>query len=364
EYSSLIIDPAKVIDISKHLSVDGTLKWTIPSGNWVIERTGMTTTNTTNVPATREATGLETDKMSIEHIAAHFNNYVGKVLERIPEADRRTLKIVVADSYETGSQNWTDRILTEFKEQYKYDPVPFIPTMQGKIVGSAELSNRFLWDLRRLIADDIAFKYVGGLTKVSHKHGLKTWLENYGYFGFPGEFLQYGGQADEIGGEFWLAGRLGTVENRAAASAAHIYGKIKVSAESFTSAGAAWRAHPANLKARGDRFFTDGINNTLLHVFIHQPEEDPKPGISAWFGTEFNRGNTWFYDMDIFIKYLKRSNFMLQQGQYVADAAYFIGEDAPKLMGITDPGLPKGYSFDYINADVIKGKLSVKNYGR
>ncbi|RZK98962.1 MAG: glycoside hydrolase family 2, partial [Pedobacter sp.] len=107
--------------------------------------------------------------------------------------------------------------------------------------------------------------------------------------------------------------------------------------------------------------FTDGINNTLLHVFIHQPEEHPKPGISAWFGTEFNRGNTWFYDMDVFIQYLKRSNFMLQQGQYVADVAYFIGEDAPKLMGVTDPALPNGYSFDYINADVIKEKLTVKN---
>lgn len=361
EPSSYIIDPAKVVDIVKYLAADGTLKWTVPAGKWIIERTGMTTTNTTNVPATPEATGLETDKLSMEHINAHFDNYVGQVLKRIPEADRKTLKIVVADSYETGSQNWTDHILEEFKAKYSYDAIPYMPVLQGKVVGNAEFSNRFLWDLRRLIADDVAFKYVGGLTAASHKHGLKTWLENYGYFGFPGEFLQYGGQADEVAGEFWLDGRLGTVENRAASSAAHIYGKIKVSAESFTSAGAAWRAHPASLKARGDRFFTDGINNTLLHVFIHQPEENPKPGISAWFGTEFNRGNTWFYDMDIFIQYLKRSNFMLQQGQYVADVAYFIGEDAPKLMGVTDPALPKGYSFDYINADVIKEKLSVKN---
>jgi hypothetical protein len=52
---------------------------------------------------------------------------------------------------------------------------------------------------------------------------------------------------------------------------------------------------------------------------------------------------------------------MLQQGQYVADAAYFIGEDAPKMTGVTDPALPKGYSFDYINADVIKQRLTVKN---
>ena len=359
--SNSVLDPAKVIDISRFMQKDGKLTWRIPQGNWIIERTGMTTANTKNVPATPEATGLETDKMSKQHIKSHFDAYIGQVLKRIPAQDRKTLTVVVADSYETGSQNWTDLLLSEFKAKYHYDALPFMPVLQGKVVGSATHSDRFLWDLRRLIADDAAFKYVGGLTEVSHKHGLTTWLENYGYFGFPGEFLQYGGQSDEVAGEFWLDGRLGTVENRAASSAAHIYGKNKVSAESFTSAGAAWRAHPASLKARGDRFFTDGINNTLLHVFIHQPDTLPKPGISAWFGTEFNRGNTWFADMDVFVKYLKRCNLMLQQGRYVADVAYFIGEDAPKLMGTTDPELPKGYSFDYINAEVIKSRLTVKN---
>jgi hypothetical protein len=361
EPSNYVIDPAKVVDVSKYMSADGMLNWTVPPGNWIIERTGMTPTNVHNGPATPEATGFETDKMSKEHIKEHFDAYVGQVLKRIPPEDRKTFTVVVADSYETGSQNWTDLLIPEFKNKFGYDPTPYIPVLQGKIVGSADLSDRFLWDLRRLIADDAAFNYVGGLREVSHKHGLTTWLEPYGYFGFPAEFLQYGGQSDEVAGEFWLDGRLGTLENRAAASAAHIYGKIKVSAESFTSAGAAWRSHPASLKARCDRFFTDGINNTLLHVFIHQPENEPKPGISAWFGTEFNRGNTWFFDMDIFVKYLKRCNLMLQQGRYVADAAYFIGEDAPKIMGITNPELPKGYSFDYINGDVIKGSLTVKN---
>jgi hypothetical protein len=361
EPSKYIIDPEKVIDISKYMSADGTLNWKVPAGTWIIERIGMLPTNMHNVPATPEATGLETDKMSRQHINEHFDNYVGEVLKRIPAEDRKTFTVVVADSYETGSQNWTDLLIPEFKQKYSYDPIPFIPVLQGKVVGNAALSDRFLWDLRRLIADETAFNYVGGLTAISHKHGLTTWLEPYGYFGFPAEFLQYGGQADEVAGEFWLDGRLGVFENRAAASAAHIYGKVKVSAESFTSAGAPWRMYPGSLKARGDRFFTDGINNTLLHVFIHQPEDDPNPGISAWFGTEFNRGNTWFFDMDVFVKYLKRSNFMLQQGQYVADAAYFIGEDAPRINGITDPALPKGYSFDYINADVIKESLSVKN---
>ena len=52
---------------------------------------------------------------------------------------------------------------------------------------------------------------------------------------------------------------------------------------------------------------------------------------------------------------------LLQQGRYVADVAYFIGEDAPKMTGVCDPALPKGYSFDYINGDVLKERISVKD---
>lgn len=361
ETSKYTIDPKKVVDISKYMSADGTLKWHVPAGNWVIERDGMTPTNVTNAPAPPEGRGLEVDKMSKEHVAEHFNAFLGVILKHIPAEDRKTFKVTVEDSYETGSQDWTDAMIPEFKQAYHYDPVPYLPVLQGKVVGSEDKSDRFLWDLRRLIADDVSFKYVGGLREVSHKNGLTTWLENYGHWGYPGEFLQYGGQSDEVGGEFWSEGDLGDIENRAASSSAHIYGKIKVSAESFTAAGLPFYRYPAMFKKRGDRFFTEGINNTLLHVYVSQPEDNAKPGLSTWFGVEFNRLNTWFFDMDILLKYLKRCNMMLQQGQYVADAAYFIGEDAPKMTGVVDPALPQGYSFDYINGDVIRQKLTVSN---
>jgi hypothetical protein len=355
------IDPAKVIDISGHMSADGTLNWQVPAGEWIIERTGMTSTMVQNGPASPEGLGLETDKMSRTHIQSHFDAFIGEILKRIPAKDRRTWKVVVQDSYEAGSQNWTDNLVTNFKAVYGYDPIPYIPVMRGRIVGSPDRSDRFLWDLRRFIADQLAYEYVRALRQISHQHGLTTWLENYGHSGFPGEFLQYGGQSDEVAGEFWTDGNLGALENRAAASCAHIYGKNKVSSESFTCGGPSFSRYPAMLKQRADRYFTEGINNTLLHVYIQQPSEDKVPGINAWFGNEFNRHNTWFYDMDLFLKYIKRCNFLLQQGRYVADVAYFISEDTPKMTGPTEPLLPAGYSFDYINAEVILTRATVKN---
>ena len=58
----------------------------------------------------------------------------------------------------------------------------------------------------------------------------------------------YGGQSDEIGGEFWSEGTLGDIENRAATSCGHIYGKSKIWAESNTCGGLAFSRYPASIK--------------------------------------------------------------------------------------------------------------------
>lgn len=358
--SRVVIDPSKIIDISKYLDADGTLRWKVPAGNWIIERTGMTPTGTKNSPAAPEATGFEVDKMSKEHVAKHFNGHIGEILRRIPAADRKSFKVVVEDSYEMGGQNFTDDFFDRFEKEYGYSALPFLPVYGGRTVKSQDASDRFLWDMRRLVANMVATEYVGGLREISHKHGLTTWLENYGHWGFPSESLIYGAYSDEISGEYWAEGDLGNIENRIATSCGHIYGKNKIWAESYTCGGNPFARTPADIKQRGDRFFAEGINSSLLHVFILQPD-DRVPGINAWFGTEFERNNTWNSQLDLFTAYLKRVNFMLQQGMNVADVAYFIGEDTPKMTGITDPSLPAGYQFDYMNYDVIMNRLSVKD---
>jgi hypothetical protein len=109
--------------------------------------------------------------MSKKHVAAHFDAFIGEILRRIPEADRKTFRVVVEDSYETGGQNWTDDMIGYFKTAYGYDPVPYLPVLKGTVVGNPDLSDRFLWDLRRLVADKVAYDYVAGLKEVSNKNG-------------------------------------------------------------------------------------------------------------------------------------------------------------------------------------------------
>ncbi|WP_142785496.1 glycosyl hydrolase [Changchengzhania lutea] len=357
----LKVNTDQVIDISEFMDESGHLDWETPAGNWTIQRFGMTPTGTENAPAAPQGKGYEIDKANEELVKFHYEQFIGEFLKRIPEESTSAFKYVIADSYEMGSQNWTDGFEATFEKKYGYNPKKYLPVFTGRIVGSVEESERFLWDLRRAVADAVAYEYVGGLRKASNEDNLKLWLENYGHWGFPSEFLMYGGQSDIVSGEFWNEGSLGDIECKSASSAAHIYGKNRISAESFTASGRTYVRHPAMLKKRGDWAFTEGINHIVLHLYIHQPDDNRVPGVNAWFSTEFNRHNIWFKKSKAYFDYLRRCQHLLQQGTYAADVCYFIGENTPIMTGARQPELPDGYSYDYINAEVILNRLSIKD---
>jgi len=351
-----IIQRDQIIDLTDKLQADGTLDCTLPEGDWTVIHFGMVSTGKKNHPAPPEATGLEVDKMNRRHVEHHFESMFGKLLADMSPAERAVFKGITIDSYEVGAQNWTDGFASVFQQRHGYDPIPMLPVMTGRVVDSAKTSDQFLWDLRRNVADMIARQYVGGLRDIAHQHNLSLWCENYGHWGFPGEFLQYGGASDEIGGEFWIGGTLGNIECRAASSAGHIYGKRRVYAEAYTSRLNLGH-HPYRFKADGDRMFCQGINHFVLHVYAHQPR-DGVPGKNPWFGTAFHRNTPWFNHSRDWVKYLQRCHYMLQQGEPVADVAVYIGDFAPQMTGPPNP-VPAGYDYDYVGSDAILRKLQV-----
>lgn len=355
--AGVVVSPADVIDVTSSLKGEK-FSWNAPEGDWTIVRNYMAPTGIHNDPTLPyDGRGPEVDRWNQEKLKHHYDSFVGDILRKIPAADRRTWNTIVSDSYERATQNFGDDFVEYFRQHYGYDPTPYLLTYTGQVVGSADQSSRFLWDLRRMIADRLSYDHIGGLKKLANADGLKVWLESYGHWGYPGEFLQYGGQSDEVGGEFWSEGSLGEIENRAASSVAHTYGKDRTWSESFTCGGLEYTRSPRSMKQNGDKYFTEGINATLLHLVVSQVGEKDLPGFNAWFGNEFNRRNTWYEQFDLFTDYLKRANYMLQQGNYVADIAYYIGEDCPVMIGITDPAVPEGYQFDYINSEVIEKNL-------
>lgn len=355
----LVFGADDVLDVTSLCSGD-TLNWKGRDGKWRIINFGMTPTYTTNTPAAPAARGLEIDKLSRKASHKHFNSFVGKVISGLSKEESKSLHRVIIDSYEVGPQNWSDDYRDRFIDKMGYDPIPYLPVLTGEVVGSVDISDRFLWDMRRVVADLVAEEYVGGLSEIARENGMKLWLENYGHWGFPSEFMYYGSKADEVGGEFW-AGSGPSAECRLASSACHVYGKNEVFAESYTSGGNYFRWHPAKLKQKGDWSYTEGINSVVMHVYIHQPYEERVPGVNAWFGIEFNRHNTWFDLSKGWLDYQRRCCFMLQQGVPVRDLCVFIGDDAPQMNYWIDNNLSGGYSFDLVNSDAIINLLDVSD---
>jgi hypothetical protein len=355
--SSVLIQQEQIIDLSDQLGADGALDCTLPKGEWRVIYFGMITTGAKNHPASKSATGLECDKMSKPIARHHFDSYAGSLIEQMSPEEKAAFKGVTIDSYEVGSQNWTDGFAAEFEKRNGYSPIPFLPTFTGRLMDSAKESDQFLWDLRRTVADMIAENYIGGLRDVAHENGLVLWCEPYGHWGFPGDFTIYGGYADQVGGEFWSKGRLGDMECRATSSVAHTYGKRRTYAEAFTS-GLDLADTPYVFKARGERMFCDGINHFVLHVYAHQPRDGGMPGKNAPFGTAFHRNTPWFNEAQSWVNYLQRCHTMLQWGDPANDVLVYIGDFAPQMTGPPNP-VPNGYQFNYVGSDAILRKLDV-----
>jgi hypothetical protein len=347
-----------IIDLTGNLDDEGVLTCTLPEGDWTVIYFGMTPIGREIHPAPPEDTGLECDKLSRSAIEHNFQSMFDPLLKELTPEEKSAFTGITIDSWEVGSQNWTDGFDREFEKRNGYSLIKLLPVMTGRVVESAATSDRFLGDLRRTVADMMAEYYVGGLRDIANENGLQLWMENYGHWGFPGEFLNYAKYTDHVSGEFWTKMIRGNIESRAASSAGHIYGKSRIYAESFTSVLDP-EDHPYIIKERGDEVFCIGINHIVLHVSVHQPR-DGSPGHNPWFGTAFHRNSPWFNESRSYIRYLQRCHFMLQQGEPAADVAVYIGDFAPQMTGPANP-VPEGYEYDYINTDVIMNRLSVVN---
>jgi hypothetical protein len=334
-----VIRRSDVIDLTSKMAPNGTLEWEVPAGNWTILRMGYSLTGAKNRPAMPAGLGYEVDKLNCKHVEAYYHGYFDSLAESLGPLFGEALKYVVMDSYEAGMQNWTDDMIEQFHRYRGYDPRPFLPALAGRVVESAEVSDRFLWDFRRTLADMFADCHYGMMTELLQQHGVGTYAEAAGVsLEIPEDTLLNKSKVSIPMGEFWvrdLHPRLMYYQDvRGAASAAHVYGKTIVAAESFTGGG---YESPYTLKKVGDYWFAQGVNRIVFHTSAHQPL-DTLPG-NTMVGTHINRNITWAEQAGPFMTYLARNSFLLQQGLFVADLAYLLNEGAPSTMPIWGAGL-------------------------
>lgn len=331
---------------------DGTFTWNAPAGDWTLIRMGHTTTGAVNAPAPDAGRGLECDKLSREAVDLHWHQGVEPILKAMgPDLAGKVLNNALIDSYEVGAQNWTPALQAEFRARTGYDMLPYLPVITGRIVGSSEESERFLWDLRRTIADLFAKNYAERFRDWCHQYGMKFSVEPYGNGTFDN--LQIGALADIPMGEFWIGGAASETI-KIAASSAHVTGKSIVGAESFTAdeSRGRWLVEPYGIKALGDRMFAEGLNRYIFHRYAHQPWIGLNPGMTMGpWGTHLERTVTWWDQSREWLRYIARCQYLLQSGTFVADVLTFEGDDAPN--DLYRPTLPAGFDYDGCDRTVL-----------
>ncbi len=328
--------PGTIIDVTAFMKPDGTLEWNVPQGKWTIMRFGSRNNGAVTRPAPLPGVGFEADKFDTAAINAHLENFTGKLLKKIGTPDKNLqggLKMLHMDSWEMGAQNWTERFREEFRTRRGYDPLPFYPVYAGLVVESLEKSERFLWDLRQTSQELVIEHHAMHLKQYGHKFNMGFSIEPYDMN--PAADMELGAVADVPMAEFWSKGygfntSFSCIQ---AASIAHVEGKKVVAAESFTAYLDAWKQYPGSMKNQGDWAFATGINKFMYHTYQHQVLADSlKPGMTMGpYGVHHDRSQTWWPMADGYHKYIARCQYLLQQGQPVADILYLTPEGAPQV---------------------------------
>jgi hypothetical protein len=367
------VETKDVLDLTSKMRPDGVLDWAAPKGRWAVVRMGYSLTGMANHPASESGTGLEVDKLSGAHVKAYMQQYLARYQSALGTLmGAHGLRCMVNDSWEAGTQNWTEDLVQQFARRRGYDMHVWFPVLTGRVVGSSEKSERFLWDFRRTLSDLVAENHYDQISAILHEHKMCHYAESHeSGRAFIGDGMDAKRSADVPMGAMWtqvpgtnldMPGYNADVQE--SASVADIYGQNIAAAESLTSGVAPWGWAPETLKPTADKELAMGLNRFVIHTSVHQPFLDKGPGIGLGpVGQWFTRNDTWAEQARPWVTYLSRSSFMLQQGRFVADIAYFYGEDSnvTARFGAGGPDIPAGYHFDFFSADALTRHLSVDN---
>jgi hypothetical protein len=365
-----------IIDLTSSVSPEGILKWKAPKGNWRVIRFGYTTTGKKNGPATPEGTGLEVDKMDREALDFHFNSFAGKLIQASGKYTGNTFKFLLIDSWECNYQNWTQQFPQEFKTRRGYDIKTWIPVLCGEIVENTQLSDAFLHDFSKTISDLIDEKYFRHFKELCHQNKLEMHAEIiYGNNGdYPAlDILRSNKYPDMAMTEFWANPNNNQFPEYQPTDrptpgfptyAALACNKQIIGSEAYTGY-AHYSESPADLKPFGDAAFCQGINQIILHSYVHQAK-DLKPGATLMkFAAHFNRNNPWWEFAQGWMDYQARIQYVLKQGEPLVDVIFYVGDQFPEYFSKSIVNeLPYGNqanacNFEMLqNAKVVDGKIS------
>lgn len=372
--TTYILQKDDILDLTSKMDSEGNFTWDAPEGEWSILRFGYTNTSSEVSTSSGDWQGNVLDYMSKEAFHFYWNDVVEPIFKAAGNHVGTTLKYMETDSWECGGMNWTDSFVEEFKNYRGYDLNNYLPVVAGYLVEDVQTTNAFLADFRKTLGDLVAYNHYAVFQEYAHKYNMGIQPESAGPHAGPMDGIKNYGFSDIVMSEFWSPSPHRPLpENRfflkQASSAAHIYGKKIVGAESFTTIGPHWNDELwHDQKSAFDHEICAGLNRMYFHTFTCSPPEMGLPGQEYFAGTHVNPQVTWWKQSGAFIDYMHRTQAIVQNGKFVADVLYYYGDHVPNVFPFKhwDPaGVMPGFDYDvcdetiFLQLKLEDGKLLV-----
>ena len=256
----------------------------------------------------------------------------------------------------------------EFRRVCGYELKTWLPALFGYVIDDHERTGEFLCDWRMTQNDLFVNNFYGRMADNARRVGLTASYETAAGDIFPADCMEYYKYADVPMCEFWQPFHHFLANHNykpiyPTASAAHLYGKPRVSAEAFTSFALTWDEHLRSLREVANQNLVEGVSHLIFHTYTHNPDPDkycPGTTFGGGIGTPFLRKQTWWKHMPVFTTYLARCTYLLERGLPVSSVLWFLGDEIQQKPDQLQP-FPAGYRFDYCNTDALLTRIRVRD---
>jgi len=381
KFKTTYIDRDSIIDLTDKVDDDLYLNWNFPEGIWQILSFYSGPSGVHPLADSRSEPGkgsLVLDHLSSKSIKKHMDLHLGEGKKYFENHFGTTLRAIFTDSLELASSwLWTEDFLNQFEKKRGYNLRPFLPMCFAPYRDHKNLQAIFggdkpLFDFQGTIGEKIRYDYEKTISDLFSEEFVKTmtiWDENNKLknriqaYGIRVDTLKTYGIAHIPETENLYAG--GVIDFlKFAGSAAILYNKPIVTAESVVWNQRDYMTTPLKWKVAADRLFISGINQMIYHGFPYQNNQFPYPGFCGFstpylpqfanFSSNFSRMNPFWDFFPIMNKYIARCQYILQRGKPVSNIAIYYS-----VFNYCDSSLKKeelmdGY-LDEFDAPVTKG---------
>jgi len=313
----------QVLDVTEH--VDGTtLKWTAPSGEWLLLAVYNGHTMQQVKRAAPGGEGLVLDHYDAESVKSYLKHFE----DRFNATGAAWPHTFFNDSYEVYGADWTPNMFSEFKKYRGYNLEEHMDQLLclGK---RKDIGNQVLADYRKTLSDMLLNNFTRQWTEWAHSHGVTT--RNQGH-GSPGNLIDFYAAVDipEIEGfgisdlairglrtdpGFTSKNLSDLATLKYASSAAHVTGKKMTSSETFTWLAEHFRVSLSQMKPEVDLMFIAGVNHIFFHGTTYTPKDVAWPGWKFYASIDMSPTNSIWTDASEFMQYATRCQSFLQMGE-------------------------------------------------